>query len=29
MAITVFYGVLKLRKMQTTYDANCPLKAPK
>ena len=24
MAITVVYGVLKLRQMQTTYDANCP-----
>ncbi len=29
MAITVFYGVLKLRQMQTTYDAHCPPKAPK
>src|SRR5450631_4949397 len=29
MAITVFYGVLKLRQMQTAYDANCPPKAPK
>jgi hypothetical protein len=29
MAITVFYGVLKLRQMQSTYDANCPPKAPK
>ncbi len=29
MAITVFYGVLKLRQMQATYDANCPPKAPK
>lgn len=24
MAVTVFYGVLKLRKMQATYDANVP-----
>jgi hypothetical protein len=29
MAITVFYGVLKLKQMQTAYDANCPPKAPK
>ncbi len=29
MAITVFYGVLKLRQMQATYDANCPQKPPK
>jgi hypothetical protein len=29
MAITVFYGILKLRQMQATYDANCPPKAPK
>ena len=29
MAITVFYGVLKLRQMQTTYDAHCPPKAAK
>jgi hypothetical protein len=29
MAITVLYGVLKLRQMQTTYDAQCPAKAPK
>jgi hypothetical protein len=29
MVITVFYGVLKLRRMQTTYDAHCPTKAPK
>ena len=29
MALTVFYGVLKLRKMQVTYDANCPPKAAK
>ena len=29
MAVTVFYGVLKLRQMQTTYDANCPPKPPK
>jgi hypothetical protein len=29
MAITVFYGVLKLRQMQATYDANCPPKPPK
>ncbi len=29
MAITVLYGVLKLRQMQTTYDANCPPKDEK
>ena len=29
MALTVFYGVLKLRQMQMTYDAHCPPKAPK
>lgn len=29
MVITVFYGVLKLRQMQTTYDTDCPPKAPK
>jgi hypothetical protein len=29
MVITVFYGVLKLKQMQTNYDARCPQKAPK
>ena len=29
MAIIVFYGVLKLKRMQATYDAHCPVKAPK
>jgi hypothetical protein len=29
MVIIVFYGVLKLRRMQATYDAHCPQKAPK
>jgi hypothetical protein len=29
MAFTVFYGVLKLRQMQTAYDAQCPPKAAK
>jgi hypothetical protein len=29
MAITVFYGVLKLRQMQVTYDADRPPKAAK
>jgi hypothetical protein len=29
MAITVFYGVFKLRQMQTIYDAQAPTKAPK
>jgi hypothetical protein len=29
MAITVFYGVLKLRQMQAAFDANCPPKEPK
>ena len=29
MAITVLFGVLKLRRMQAIYDANCPPKAAK
>ena len=29
MAITVFYGVMKLRSMQADYDARVPAKAPK
>jgi hypothetical protein len=29
MAITVFYGVLKLRQMQSLYDAQCPPKPSK
>lgn len=29
MAVLVVYGVLKLRQMQTTYDAFSPVKAPK
>jgi hypothetical protein len=29
MAFTVLFGVLKLRQMQTSYDARSPLKAPK
>jgi hypothetical protein len=29
MVITVFYGVLKLRRMQAVYDAHCPSKASK
>ena len=29
MAITVFYGVLKLKQMQVSYDTNCPPKEPK
>ena len=29
MAITVIYGVLKLKQLQTAYDANAPQKAPK
>jgi hypothetical protein len=29
MVITVFYGVLKLKQLQTDYDARCPEKAPK
>ncbi len=29
MAITVYYGVIKLRKLQVIYDARCPPKAPK
>jgi hypothetical protein len=29
MAITVFYGVMKLREMQAIFDAQCPKKAPK
>jgi hypothetical protein len=29
MAITVFYGVVKLKRLQTRYDACCPPKAAK
>jgi hypothetical protein len=29
MAITLFYGVLKLKRMQVTYDTCCPPKASK
>jgi hypothetical protein len=29
MVIIVFYGVLKLRRMQASYDARCPQKAAK
>jgi len=29
MALTVLYGVLKLKQMQANYDARCPQKAPK
>jgi hypothetical protein len=29
MAVTVLYGVLKLRRLQMTYDLYCPPKAPK
>jgi hypothetical protein len=29
MAVTVFYGVLKLRQMQADYTARCPPKDPK
>lgn len=29
MVIVVFYGVLKLRRMQATYDAHCPPKPSK
>jgi hypothetical protein len=29
MAVTVFYGVLKLKQMQATYEAHCPPKAAK
>jgi hypothetical protein len=29
MGLTVFYGVLKLKEMQTIYDARCPPKASK
>jgi hypothetical protein len=29
MALTVFFGVLKLRQMQIAYDTQCPLKAAK
>ncbi len=28
MAITVFYGVMKLRSMQADFDARAPLKEP-
>jgi hypothetical protein len=29
MVLTVLYGVLKLKQMQTNYDVRCPQKAPK
>jgi hypothetical protein len=29
MVTTVVYGVLKLKRLQATYDAHCPPKAPK
>ena len=29
MVITVFYGVIKLRRLQELYDAHLPVKAPK
>jgi hypothetical protein len=29
MVVTVFYGVLKLKRMQATYEANLPPKTPK
>jgi hypothetical protein len=29
MAATIFYGILKLKQMQATYDANVPQKAAK
>ena len=29
MAITVFYGILRLRRMQADYDLRCPPKQPK
>jgi hypothetical protein len=29
MALTVLYGVLKLRQIQADYDARAPQKAPK
>jgi hypothetical protein len=29
MALTVLYGVLRLKQMQTAYDRQCPPKAPK
>jgi hypothetical protein len=29
MAITVFYGILKLKQMQKDYDGRCPPKPPK
>lgn len=29
MAVTVIYGVLKLQRMQTAYDANCPVQEKK
>ncbi len=29
LVITVFYGVLKLKRMQAAYDAHVPPKAPK
>jgi hypothetical protein len=29
MVIMMFYGVLRLKRMQAIYDAHCPPKAPK
>jgi hypothetical protein len=29
MAITIFYGILKLRRMQADYDLRCPPKESK
>jgi hypothetical protein len=29
MGLTVLYGILKLKQMQTTYDEQCPPKPPK
>ncbi len=29
MAITVFYGIMKLKRMQTAFEANCPRKEEK
>jgi hypothetical protein len=29
MAATIFYGILKLKRMQAAYDANLPQKVPK
>ena len=29
MTVTVFYGVLKLKRLQGIFEANAPVKVPK